>query len=209
MKGRWKNIRKKTSQEWFNIKGIFDNGIINTINNKYIKILKIIPINYNLKSDLEKEAILNSYKIFLKTCNFNIQILIQSNREDLSKHIFKIQKNIQKKENKYLNTFANNYIDFINDMNFKKKSSSKNFYIIICKELERKQNTKENIEIIKSELKENYFKVKDCLARCGNMVLEINDKDEIIKIFNSFFNTRKYKNSNLIIKQKEEKNHKN
>ena len=28
---------------------------------KYIKILKIIPINYNLKSDLEKEAILNSY----------------------------------------------------------------------------------------------------------------------------------------------------
>ena len=41
-------------------------------NNKYIKILKIIPINYNLKSDLEKEAILNSYKIFLKKYNYNI-----------------------------------------------------------------------------------------------------------------------------------------
>ena len=36
----------------------------------YVKILKIIPINYSLKSEIEKEAILNSYKIFLKTCNF-------------------------------------------------------------------------------------------------------------------------------------------
>ena len=71
-------------------------------NNKYIKILKIIPINYNLKSDLEKEAILNSYKIFLKTCNLNIQILIQSSKENLEKNILNIQKNIQKKENKFL-----------------------------------------------------------------------------------------------------------
>ena len=67
-------------------------------NNKYIKILKIIPINYNLKSDLEKEAILNSYKIFLKTCNFNIQILIQSSKENLEKNIFNIQKISKKKK---------------------------------------------------------------------------------------------------------------
>ena len=50
-------------------------------NNKYIKILKIIPINYNLKSDLEKNSILNSYQLFLKTCNFDIQILIQSTKD--------------------------------------------------------------------------------------------------------------------------------
>ena len=61
-------------------------------NNAYIKILEVTPINYNLKSDLEKEAILNSYKIFFKTCHFDIQILIQSNKEDLSHHISKIKK---------------------------------------------------------------------------------------------------------------------
>ena len=43
-----------------------------------------MPINYYLKSDLEKEAILNSFKLFLKTCDFNIQILIQSKKENLS-----------------------------------------------------------------------------------------------------------------------------
>jgi len=76
----------KTIQEWIPIEEILENGIIKLKKNNYIKIIKIIPINFNLKSNLEKEAILNSYKIFLKTCDFDIQILIQSKKEDLSRH---------------------------------------------------------------------------------------------------------------------------
>ena len=160
-------------------------------NNKYIKILKIIPINYNLKSDLEKEAILNSYKIFLKTCNFNIQILIQSSKENLDKNILNIQKNIQKKENKFLKNISNEYIKYIQNMNLSKKSSSKNFYIILSNEKLKGIDNNQSFEIIKNDLKEKYFKIKDCLSRCGNSVIEINSKNEIIKILYSFLNTRK------------------
>ena len=160
-------------------------------NNKYIKILKIIPINYNLKSDLEKEAILNSYKIFLKTCNFNIQILIQSSKENLDKNILNIQKNIQKKENKFLKNISNEYIKYIQNMNLTKKSSSKNFYIILSNEKLKGIDYNQSFEIIKNDLKEKYFKIKDCLSRCGNSVIEINSKNEIIKILYSFLNTRK------------------
>ena len=74
-------------QKWLPFEKILDNGIIKLKNNYYIMIIKVKPINYNLKSNLEKEAILNSYKIFLKTCNFDIQIIIQSQKEDLSEHI--------------------------------------------------------------------------------------------------------------------------
>ena len=63
-------------QKWLPFQKILDNGIIMLKDFSYIKILKITPINYNLKSNLEKEAILNSYKLFLKTCNFDIQIFI-------------------------------------------------------------------------------------------------------------------------------------
>ena len=59
---------------------------------------------------LEKEAILNSYKIFLKTCNFDIQILIQSNKEDLSKHILKI-KNKTEEENENIKKISEKYIN--------------------------------------------------------------------------------------------------
>lgn len=92
-----KNIKNLTVQQWIPIDKIYNDGIIKLKENKLIKILKINPINYNLKSDLEKEAILNSYKIFLKTCNFNIQILIQSSKVDLSDHIKNIRKNVTKK----------------------------------------------------------------------------------------------------------------
>ena len=67
-------------QNWLPFESILENGTIKINNNEYIKILKINPINFNLKSELEKESILNSYKIFLKTCNFDIQILIQKTK---------------------------------------------------------------------------------------------------------------------------------
>lgn len=188
---RWKEIRKhSTTQSWIPIEEILNNGIIKT-SNKYIKVLKVTPINYNLKSDLEKQAILNSYKIFLKTCNFDIQILIQSSKENLEKNIFNIQNNIEKKENKYLKEISQNYIEYINNINLSKKSSSKRFYIIISKKVSKEEEFNESFEMIKNDLKEKYFKIKECLCRCGNSVFEINTKEEILKVMDSFFNTRK------------------
>lgn len=196
-----KKIKNKTIQQWLPTQEIYNDGIIKLKNNKYIKILKIIPINYNLKSDLEKEAILNSYKIFLKTCNFDIQILIQSSKEDLTHNISNIQKNISKKENKYLENIAQDYINFINKLNLSKKSSSKNFYIIISSKKNSKKEKVQFDEIIKSDLKEKYFKIKECLSRCGNSVIELSNKKEIEKLFFSLLNTKK--NNNKIIEVEE------
>lgn len=177
-------------QEWLPFDYILNRGIIKLKNNDYIKIINIIPINYNLKSDMEKEGILNSYKTFLKTCNFDIQILIQSNKEDLSKHISKISENVKLEKNLNLLKISEKYIEFITKLNNEKKSSSKNFYIVIKNEAD--ENLKQNREeIIISELNEKYFKIKDCLSRCGNVALEISDKEETKKILFSFFNSRK------------------
>lgn len=184
-----KKIKKITVQQWLPIKEIYEDGIIKINKNKYIKIMKINPINYNLKSDLEKKSILNSYKILLKTCNFNIQILIQSNKEDLSQHILNIKNNISKKENKYLNEIAESYINFIQKLNQSRNSVTKDFFIIICNENKENFNS---IEIIKNDLQEKYFKIKECLARCGNDIEEINTKEEAINIIYAFLNTREF-----------------
>ena len=173
-------------------------GFIKLKNSKIIKILKVNPINYNLKSDLEKESILNSYKIFLKTCNFNIQILIQSNKEDLTHHIKNIKKNISQKENKYLEKIAENYINYIQQINLTRKSSSKDFYIILSNTINKKMNIFEEEEIIKNDLKDKYFKIKECLARSGNLVSELSTSKEIENLFFSILNTRKNLNNKLI-----------
>ena len=197
-----KNIKNLTVQQWIPIDKICNDGIIKLKENKLIKILKINPINYNLKSDLEKEAILNSYKIFLKTCNFNIQILIQSSKVDLSDHIKNIRKNVTKKSeqknNQQLGKIAENYIDYIQKLNLNRRSSSKNFYIVIADNIDKKINILESEEIIKNDLKEKYFKIKECLSRSGNLVSELFNKKEIEELFFSLLNTRKNLNKKLI-----------
>lgn len=154
-------------------------------NGNYVKIIKVIPINFNLKSDLEKDSILNSYKIFLKTCNFDIQIIVQSNKEDLSKHISKIKNKCKFESNEIIN-ISENYVTYIENLNSKKSSSSKNYFILIKKSPIVKENDNENIII--SELNDQFYKIKECLARCGNSVFEINKRESIINILNSFFN---------------------
>lgn len=176
-----------STQNWIAIEKIYENGIIKFKENKFIKIIKIYPINFNLKSNLEKEAILNSYKIFLKTCNFDIQILIQSCKENLTKNIQIIKENLKQENKKYLNEIADDYFEFIQNFNSIKNSSSKNFYIIISEE-EKNQNENN----IFQNLNEKYFKIKECLFRCGNIVQDINSKKEIKELFNLFLNSRIY-----------------
>ena len=179
---------KLSVQDWINIEEILENGTIKLKNNKYVKILKIIPINFNLKSNLEKESILASYKIFLKTCNFDIQILIQINKENLQNNILNIKNNLNKENKKYLNEIAEDYIKFINKINSLKNSSSKDFYIIISNE----KSVENNEDIINDELNEKFLKIKECLTRCGNKVINLNNKKEVQEIIFSFLNSRIY-----------------
>ena len=185
-------MKNKTVQQWLPFSNITEDGIIKFKDNSYVKILKISPINFNLKSNLEKESIINSYKIFLKTCNFNIQILIQSNKEDLTEHILKIKNNNENKSEK-IKIISNKYINYIQEINKKRKSSSKNFFILIKENPEnKKQKINEEYEkIIIEKLNEKYFKIKESLSRCGNIVKQCDNKEEVETIINSFLNTRK------------------
>lgn len=179
--------KEQTTQEWLPFENIYDNGII-FYKNSFIKVLEINPINYDLKSNLEKESILNSYKNFLKTCDFNIQILIQSKKEDISKIISQIKK--VNETNEKIKQIQENYIKYITQINEENNSSSKNFYIIIHKKVDiLKVQAEEMINESRKAyeyLNECYFKIKESLTRCGNLVNEINSDKEIKKVFSSF-----------------------
>lgn len=163
-------------QKWLPIEEINKNGIIKLKNNYLIKIIEIKPTNYNLKSYSEKEAILNSYKLFLKNCDFNFQILIQSSKKDLNKYILKIQEQNKNEENNIKN-ISEEYIKNLKIINSQNKSDIKNFYFIINEKKE-----KNNEEIILNKLNEKYLKVKEFISRCGNSAEEIKEYDKIIKI---------------------------
>ena len=179
--------KESTTQEWLPFEKILDNGII-VEKDAYVKIIKVLPINYSLKSNLEKEAVLNSYKLFLKTCDFNIQILIQSKKESLSKTFFILKEKSQKEKEK-IRELIEKYKEFVLQKNNENKSASKNFYIIIKIDIKdsQKDNEKQiNEQIAINKLSENFFKIKEALSRCGNIVYDISEKTEIVYILSSF-----------------------
>ena len=165
-------------QDYLPIESILEKGIIKLKDFSYIKIIKVNPINYNLKSDLEKEAILNSSKTLFKGLKFDLQILIQSKKEDLTENIKTLNESNLHEEIKQ------KYIKYIQQLNQRTKSSSKNFYLIL------KESSSEKEEKLKIEqLKNNYMKLKDSLSRCGNIISEYTEEKEINEILFSFLNS--------------------
>ena len=168
------NKKINSIQEWFCLEDILENGTIITKENSRVKILKVEPINFFLRSEMEKEVTLNSYKNIFKSINFDIQIIIQSTKEDLSSNINYIKsKEISNKK------LLNQYIEYIESLNQIKKSNNKNFYLIV------KEASEQN------SINEKISKIQDLLERCGNRSYVVNSKEEVIKIIETFYKIRR------------------
>lgn len=102
-------------------------------------------------------------------------------------------------KNKNINLLSENYIEFIMQKNQEQHSSSKNFYIVIQKNNIQNKNQKTNFqEIIIQELNENYLKIKECLSRCGNLAISIDEPEIIQNILSTFLGNIK---NNIIFKE--------
>lgn len=145
-----------------------DNHQIKLINNKLLCVLKVEPINFNLKSQAEQNIILESYKTFLKQCNFDFQIYVQTQKTNAEKHILEIRKCI--KYESQIAEMAEDYINLIKEISERKGSISRKFFIIFE---EKEDDSKISIVI-------------DGLKACGNLVSKCN-KEEIVKLFKGCF----------------------
>ena len=162
---------RKTFQEWLDIKQITSNSI-KTNENIEVVVLKVSTINFNLKSNLEQKAILNSYKLFLKNLNSEVQIVVSSQKTDVSKHLEEVLKNT--KENPPIYEMSKDYIELINTIIQQKGAITKNFYIVIKSS---------------SNVSNDILKITETLNACGNIV-ERCSKEETINLFKNFLNKR-------------------
>lgn len=172
-----KEVKEKGKEEYgsiqdlINIKNICDNKVA-LKNGDTAKIVEVDPINFILKSSSEQIAILENYKRFLKLCNFEMQILIQTQKADISKHIKTVYNNALEDED--IKEIANDYINLIKEISEVKGSISRKFYIII----KGSSNDMDNIQ-----------KLKEGLSKCGNEVEECDNK-KIMDILSTCLNKR-------------------
>jgi len=87
------------------------------------------------------------------------------------------------------------YEDIMKNWNNREDNPLKDAYHVKVESIDQMENVVKEIskieKILCENLNEKYFKIKECLARCGNIVKQYEEKEEVEKIIKSFLNTRK------------------
>ena len=112
------------------IAGIQDNVVI--MNDGGIRVvLKIDPINFELKSEDEQNSTIYGYQGFLNSLSFPIQIIIRSKRLDLQSYLGRMEKYKKNITNDLLKIQIEDYVGFVNNLISVANIMSKQFYVVI------------------------------------------------------------------------------
>ncbi|MEX1051994.1 MAG: DUF87 domain-containing protein [Patescibacteria group bacterium] len=126
-----KNQNKPAAtQKFLQIERIRD-GIVILKDGRLRKIVKCMPLNFDLKSEKEKEVAVYQYQNFLNSLKFPLQIVIQSRRVDLSAYIEKVEHASANEINELLQKQSKDYLDFIKILSEQVNIMEKSFYLIV------------------------------------------------------------------------------
>ncbi len=127
-----KNIKHST-QKYLPFKEIKEGAIVMP-NGSLRAVLMVNAINFNLKSEAEQTALVESYKGFLNSLDFAIQMVIQSRVLDLDGYLKSLEMMGQKQDNELLQFQTTEYIQFVRQLIGLTNIMSKTFYIVISQE---------------------------------------------------------------------------
>ncbi len=106
-------------------------GMIIMADGSYRAVIACQSINFDLMSNREREGVEYSYQNFLNSLNFPIQILVRSQRVDISPYIEKLQGIRRSQDNMLLGVLMDDYIEFIAMLADEANIMDKSFYIVV------------------------------------------------------------------------------
>ena len=119
-----------STQAHLPIAGIQDGVII--MNDASVRaILRIDPINFELKSEQEQNGIIYGYQGFLNSLEFPIQIVIQSKKLDLERYLLRLEEAKKTMTSELLQIQTEDYVDFIRRLISVANIMSKRFYVVV------------------------------------------------------------------------------
>lgn len=94
-------------------------------------LVKVEPINFELKSETEQNAIIYSYQGFLNSLEFPIEIVVQSKKLDLERYLIKLEAGVKNIQSDLLRIQAEDYIGFVRRLISVANIMSKRFYVAV------------------------------------------------------------------------------
>ncbi len=195
------------TQEFVPIKEVRD-GIVILKDGGMRSILLCSSMNFSLKSDDERNAILLQFQDFLNSLDFSIEILIQSRKLDIRPYIALLEEQHNKQTNNLMKIQVREYIEFIKNFTESTSIMTKNFFIVvpynsailntattnnilstfgIGTKSDPKTTSDSNFEENRTQLEERLSVVEQGLVRSGIRVVRLGT-EEVIELFYKAFN---------------------
>ena len=165
------------------------NGIVETTDGRYVKILEIEPINFMLRSSEEQYNILSSFASWLKISPMKLQFKSITRKADSDKHIAMIRKELSMEDNAQCRAMGEDYIRLIKDVGSREALTRRFFLIYQYEAIGRSES--DDYSKVYSMLVSAEQNARAYFMQCGNSIIQPKNPDHAVaEILYMFFNRR-------------------
>lgn len=183
---RFSKKKSQTLTEYLPIEKIQD-GIIQTKDGRYIKILEIEPINFGLRSPREQRGIIYAFASLLKISPVNLQFKSIAKKADVHKHLAKIQEEMAQESDVHCQVLQKDYYQLIKNLG-SRDAVTRRFFMVYEYESPLAGHKADYPEI-RAALETTAQNAKTYLQQCGNGIV-VHDNDDLFlqELFYSLLN---------------------
>lgn len=206
------STNSRATQEYVPIKEVRD-GIVVLKDGSLRALVLTSSVNFSLKSEDERQAIIYQFQDFLNSLDFSVQIFIQSRQLDIRPYIALMEQQEKKQTNELMRIQTKEYIEFIKSFTKSTNIMTKHFFVVIPytpgplqskkgdskfdaikglipkgkKGKEGGRTEEDSFEEHRTQLEQRIAVVEQGLVRCGVRVVELGT-EEVIELFYKIFN---------------------
>lgn len=176
-----KSKTKTSARNQIAIKGVRD-GILILPNNEYRVVLQVSSLNFELRSEEEQDAIIDTYESFLNSVGSSLQILIRTREIDMDKYLEDLAARLDDEREPIYRTQLRSYDEFIRSLIANNKILTRHFYVIVP----YKATGKADFELVREQLNLKLDIVAKGMMRIGMHTKELSSL-EVLDLFYSFY----------------------
>lgn len=173
--------RRGSSRAQIDIRGVQD-GVLLLTRDRYRVMLHVSPINFELKSEDERDAIIDTYESFLNSVGTRLQILVRTRELDMDQYLDDLASMEVGETETVYRTQLEHYGEFIKGLISSNKILSRNFYVVVPYDAAPKTD----FESVREQLEQKADIVEKGLARLGISSRRLGDL-ELLDLFYSFY----------------------
>lgn len=182
-----KSSKKASSRQQIDIREIKD-GVLLLPRHRYRTVLHVSPVNFELRSEDEQDAIIETYESFLNSVGVPLQVLIRIREMDMDAYLEDIDERLQSETVAIYKTQLANYDEFIRELIKTNRILSRQFYVIVP----YNSDGKADFDLVREQLGLTVDIVQKGLARLGMHSRELSSL-ELMDLFYNFYNPARAK----------------